>query len=197
MRRSHGLHRTRPTSSWGDLQSLPAVSGARLPAAAIRRDPVVGLFGISIVHGDSFLLKPPKIRERLLRAQRRRDALTVQPCVHLAGPRRPRIVSPGTDGDADLVAERWTERAPAQRRAIAASRGRAVAGAVGRRGGEVALRIALPAGPGADLLFARLSADLGRAGFRGCHRVGESDSPISSWSANVLAIPARTGSLLG
>lgn len=147
----------------GTFNHWPALADAHVPSAAIRIDPVGGLFGLAVVHQDGFL-GDAENREAVAMAIDR-DALARA----LQAPGwRPstRIVSAGTEGDAGLVAERWTGMTQAQRRALAASR-------IARsRGGEVTLRIALPAGLGADVLFARLSADLAAAGFK-VVRVGE------------------------
>ena len=68
-----------------------------------------------------------------------------------------RVINPGLEGDNGSVAERWSGRTIDERRAQAALRV-AQWKAAGR--GQVTLRVALPAGPGADLLFARLNGDL-------------------------------------
>ncbi len=73
-----------------------------------------------------------------------------------------RIVSPATEDASTLVAERWPGLSLGQRQATAAAR-------VSRwraRHGDFTLRLALPRGLGADVLYTRLSTDLAAAGFK-------------------------------
>lgn len=143
----------------GTFDHWPELAETRLPAATIRIDPVAGLFGLAVVHQDGFLAEAEN-REAVAMAIDR-DALA-QALRAPGWTPTTRMVSPGAEGDTALVAERWADQPVAARRAVAASR-------VTRwraRHGDVALRIALPRGLGSDILFARLSADLGAAGFK-------------------------------
>lgn len=143
----------------GTFADWPELAEARLPAAAVRIDPVTGLFGLAVEHGDGFLAEVEN-REAVAMAIDR-DALATAFRAPGWVPTT-RLVSPGTDGDTGLVAERWSDQTVAARRAIAASRV-----ARWRTGhGEVTLRIALPRGLGGDILFARLSLDLAAAGLK-------------------------------
>ena len=146
----------------GTFNHWPALADAHVPSAAVRIDPVTGLFGLAVVHQDGFLAEPEN-REAVAMAIDR-EALARAFQIPGWSPTT-RIVSAGTEGDAGLVAERWPGMSQAQRRAVAASRVTRWRGGRGP-GGEVTLRVALPAGLGADVLFARLSADLGAAGFK-------------------------------
>lgn len=152
----------------GTFDHWPELAETRPPTAAIRIDPVLGLFGLAVVHQDGFFAEAEN-REAVAMAIDR-DALAQALRVPGWAPTT-RVVSPGAEGDAALVAERWTDQSVAARRAVAASR-------VTRwqaRHGEVTLRIAMPQGLGSDILFARLSADLGAAGFKlARRREGES-----------------------
>lgn len=147
----------------GTFDHWPELAEARLPGTAIRIDPVVGLFGLAVQHHDGFLAEAEN-REAVAMAIDR-DALATA----LRAPgwiATTRLVSPGTDGDAALVAERWAGQTVAARQAIAASRVTRW-----RSGhGPVTLRIALPRGLGSDILFARLSLDLAAAGFTAVRR---------------------------
>jgi len=142
----------------GTFNEWPAVFGSSLPGAAIQVDRAVGLFGLATAHSDGFLAEPEN-REAIAMAIDR-DALA-------AALREPgwvpttRIVTPGTQGDPALVAERWAGLGLDQRRAIATSR-------VARwqnAHAPVTLRIAMPKGAGADLLYTRIAADLAAVGF--------------------------------
>lgn len=151
----------------GTFNHWPALADVRLPGGAVRLDLVSGLFGLAVVHTDGFLAAPEN-REAIAMAIDREALAQAFRAPGWTGTTR--IVTPGTAGDAALVAERWTNLTLAQRQAVAAARivrwrGRGLAK-------EVVLRIALPDGSGADLLFARLSLDLAAAGFKPV-RVGE------------------------
>lgn len=143
----------------GTFDHWPELAEARLPKAAIRIDPVVGLFGLALEHQDGFLAEAEN-REAVAMAIDREALATA-----LRAPGwvpTTRLVPPATDGDAGPVAERWAQQPIAARQALAASR-------VTRwraRHGDVTLRIALPRGLGSDVLFARLSVDLAAAGFK-------------------------------
>jgi ABC-type transport system substrate-binding protein len=142
----------------GTFNEWPAVFGSSLPGAAIQVDRAVGLFGLAIAHSDGFLSEPEN-REAIAMAIDRSalaDALREPGWAPTT-----RIVTPGTLGDAGLVAERWTGLSLEQRQAIAASR----LARWTNEHGTVTLRIAMPKGAGADLVFGRLSADLGAVGF--------------------------------
>lgn len=189
----------------GTFDHWPDLAEVRLPGAALRVDPAVGLFGLAVEHHDGFLAEAEN-REAVALAIDR-DALA-------SALRAPgwtpttRLVSPGIEGDAGLVAERWTQYPPAARRALAAAR---VARWRARRGagpgpgaspGEVTLRIALPRGLGSDILYARLSADLSAAGFKP-ERRGEGEAadlrlidraalyPRADWFFGQLSCAAR------
>lgn len=85
-----------------------------------------------------------------------------------------RVLNPGLPGDNGTVVERWAGRSIEERRALAASRV-----AAWKAGGRnPALRVALPGGPGADLVFARIESDLKAIGLN-VTRVGlEADADL-------------------
>lgn len=156
----------------GTFNDWPALANARVPRGATRLDPVIGLFGLVPLHADGFLAEAEN-REAVAMAIDR-DALA-QALQAPGWSGTTRIVSPGTDDTVEsagvVVGERWTGLTQAQRQAAAAVR-------VGRwraRHGDLVLRIALPTGLGADMLFARLSVDLAAAGFK-VIRVGPKDA---------------------
>lgn len=156
----------------GTFNHWPALADARVPGAAIRRDSVTGLFGLAVAHEDGFLADPAN-REAIAMAIDREALAKAFQAPGWTGTTR--LVSPGTDGDPGLVAERWSGLTQAQRQAAAAARlahWRAHAPAhTGVANGRepapaVSLRLALPSGLGADVLFARLSVDLAAVGVR-------------------------------
>jgi peptide/nickel transport system substrate-binding protein/oligopeptide transport system substrate-binding protein len=81
-----------------------------------------------------------------------------------------RVVNPGLAGDDGTIAERWIGADLDERRAIAAARVSAWRAA---KGAPAPLRIAVPSGPGADLLFERVAADFKAIGLES-RRVGMS-----------------------
>lgn len=161
----------------GTFNHWPALADARVPGAAIRRDGVIGLFGLAVVHENGFLAVTEN-REAIAMAIDREALARAFQAPGWTGTTR--LVSPGADGDPGLVAERWSGMTQAQRQAVAAGRVAHWHARTGNRTGPApapgfSLRVALPSGLGADLLFARLSADLGAAGFK-LVRVGEGDA---------------------
>lgn len=149
----------------GRLEDLPGVDAAGISRGALRADPVTGLFGLAVLHADGFFAKPEH-REVLAMAIDREglaelfalDGWTVTS----------RIVAPGLEDDSGAVGERWVGESLEARRARAAARVSAWRGA-GNAAPE--LRLALPGGMGAELLFGRLTADFKAVGI-GLRRVG-------------------------
>ena len=138
----------------GGFADFPRLDVAGVGRGSIRLDPVAGLFGLAVVHADGFLAKPEN-REAIAMAIDR-EALIAS--FNIGGwTATTRVINPGLEGDNGSVAERWSGRTIDERRVQAAARV-AQWKAAGR--GPVTLRVALPAGPGADLLFARLNEDL-------------------------------------
>ena len=109
-----------------------------------------------------------------------------------------RIVAAGVEGDPGLVGERWTALSPIERKAQARARvERWRAG-----GGEPRLRVALPPGPGSDLLLARLRSDLAEIGVRLERAPSDASAdlrlidlvaryPRAEWFLNQLSCQAR------
>ena len=137
----------------GGFADLPRLAHAGLPAASLRFDTVGGLFGLLVVRSDGFLATA-QAREALAMAIDRDGLATA-----LGAPGwvpGTRVVSPGLDGDPGLVGERWADIDLDGRRTLAARR---VNFWIASGGAPIVLRVALPAGPGADVLFDRLSSD--------------------------------------
>jgi len=149
----------------GRFADFPRLDAAGVSRGAIKLDPVAGLFGLAVVRADGFLSKPEN-REALAMAIDREALAGV---LNVGGwTATSRIVNPGLEGDNGTVAERWPGRSIEDRRAAAASRV-----ASWRSGdGQVNLRIAMPAGPGSDRLFARIASDFKAIGIMAL-RVGE------------------------
>ena len=149
----------------GTLADFPRLAEAGVSPSAIQFDPVAGLFGLAVAHNDGFLSLPEN-REAIAMVIDR-DALVKT--FNLDGWLvTTRVLTPGLEGDTGTVSERWLGRSIQDRQATAAARAQRWKAA---HGGPIVLRIALPAGPGADLLFAQFAADLKTAGLE-ARRVG-------------------------
>ena len=167
----------------GSFADLPRVNRLAIGRVHPLLDPVTGLFGLQVTQAEG-LLSTPAVREAIARAIDR-DALGV--ALGIPGWQgTTRIVAPGAEGDSGQVDERWQGVPIASRQADAA---RVVAGWLRGHGPAPALRVALPRGPGADTLFARLQADLGTIGIR-LDRVDES-APADLRLLDVVARSAR------
>lgn len=144
----------------GSFADFPLTSSLGFARGAFTPDPVIGLFGLSVA-GDHGFLAAPENREAIALAIDR-DALAA--ALNVSGwTTTTRIVGPGMEGDLGTIGERWTNLRMPDRQSTAAARV-----ARWRResdaGSAPRLRIALPSGKGADVLFARLSQDLRAAG---------------------------------
>ena len=135
----------------GTLATLPLADVGPLARGTVRLDSALGLFGLDVVRAEGFLADPQN-REALALALDRPEL--IKP-FNLAGwiPTT-RIVAPGLPDDTGQVGERWPDLDLAARRAAAAGR---VARWKAAHGGQLALRVALPDGPGSDTLFAGLA----------------------------------------
>lgn len=180
----------------GRFADFPLLDAKGVARGAVRLDPVIGLFGLAVLHEDGFLSKPEN-REALAMAIDR-DALIA--ALNVGGwTATTRIVNPGLEGDTGSIGERWAGRTMDERREVAAGR---VARWKASRGAPSALRVALPPGPGADRLFARLAEDVQAIGLD-VRRVGENAEADlrlidtvaryarASWFLNQLSCSAR------
>ena len=182
----------------GKVEHFPLVDAAGLSRGAIRLDPVMGLFGLAVVHGDGFLGEAAN-REAIAMAIDRNGLIAA---LRVAGwAATSRIIPADIDDVPAGAAERWPALDVSARQAVAAAR-------VQRwRGGKrdpVQLRLAMPQGPGADRLFASLAGDFAKAGLL-AQRVGAGDAadlrlvdavaryPHASWFFNQLSCDMLKG----
>ncbi len=182
----------------GRIEDFPRLDIAGLSRGAIRLDPVSGLFGLAVTHADGFLVSPAN-REAVSMAIDREALIAAYSVGGWTASNR--IVSPGSEGDPGLVGERWSEMSLSERRSVAALR---VSSWIGSGRGQVVLRIAMPKGPGADVLFGRLSSDLQSVGIAS-RRVGDAAAadlrlvdlvaryPRASWFLNQLSCANSRG----
>lgn len=138
----------------GQIEDFPRLDAKGVSRGAIRLDPVGGLFGFAVIKAEGFLALPEN-RETLAMAI---DREALAQTFNISGwTATTRVVNPGLADDDGTIAERWLGQRVENRRTQAAAR---VAQFTARNGPIQPLRIALPAGPGSDLLFSRVRADL-------------------------------------
>ncbi|WEK45594.1 MAG: ABC transporter substrate-binding protein [Candidatus Andeanibacterium colombiense] len=136
----------------GRIETLPMIDTGLLSRGTARIDSAIGLFGLAVRRADGFLADPEG-REALSMALDR-DALLARFAIG-GWVSTTRIVAPGLPGDPGTIGERWSALTPAQRHAAATAR--VAAWARANDGKAPTLTIALPDGPGADLLFDELA----------------------------------------
>lgn len=137
----------------GTLVDWPIVAAAGIASENIRLDPAAGLFGLAVLHREGFL-STPQNRAAIAMAIDR-AALTAALAPNWSPAET--ILPAQLDSAAPPAPGSWMTVAPNQRRALATQRVREWQ-AVHR--GPVELRIALPAGAGATLLWGHLAATM-------------------------------------
>jgi peptide/nickel transport system substrate-binding protein len=142
----------------GTFADLGVALGARLTRGALRFDPVLGLFGLAPARGTG-PIADPELRA-LLDAAIDRPALVAALGVPDLQPRTS-LLQPGLDGMGEPAVPSWAG-APLETR-----RDQLLAGARTLFGdAPPTLGIALPEGPGAEILLQRLRTDWGALGIR-------------------------------
>ena len=137
----------------GTFDDLAMARFANPPAAVLRFDPVVGLFGLQFVEKQGFV-GPPEIRRALAMAIDRDRILASfavkewKPAVALVPASIADLPAPATPD--------WAGAPIEQRRTSAA---RTIANWVKQQGSPPPLRVALPGGPGSAQLFGLLAQD--------------------------------------
>ena len=143
----------------GTFADLPYPRRVRLPRGALRFDPVAGLFGLAPGRSGG-PIADPELR-RLLAQSIDRDALIAALDVPgLVG--RATLLEAGLDGVPNPVTPQWQTVPIGERRA-------GLVAAADRLFGDEerpVIRIALPEGPGAQLLFNRLASDWAPLGIK-------------------------------
>jgi peptide/nickel transport system substrate-binding protein len=142
----------------GTFLDLPEAQSAKLPRGSLRFDPASGLFGLVPAHagGD---LDNPDLR-RLLSQSINRDGLVSALGVPGLTPRAT-LLEPGLDGVPAPVAPAWLGTPLEARRADLLAEAARLFGSKPKP----TLRLLLPGGPGADVLFRQLQSDWGAIGF--------------------------------
>jgi len=168
----------------GTFVDLPTVRRLKLPRGSLRFDPAAGLFGLVPTRADG-PLADVEARSVLSEAIDR-DALVAALSVPgLVG--RATVLQPGLDGIPPPAQPAWTAAPLAQRRpALVSAAARLFKG----HNSSPTLRVFLPDGPGADILFNRLVADWTPLGLT----VKRATSPASADLMLIDAVaPATSG----
>jgi len=140
----------------GTFADLPFALGVRLPRGALRFDPASGLFGLVPTRSGG-ILDDADVR-RLLSQAIDRDALT--DALRVPGlVARATVLEPGLEGVPDPVQPSWTATPIAARRVALTAEATRLFGSE-----KPTVRVYLPDGAGADVLFDRLAADWGAIG---------------------------------
>jgi peptide/nickel transport system substrate-binding protein len=142
----------------GTFADLPVARRVKLPRDSLRFDPASGLFGLVPARSGGPLDKP-EVRQLLSQALDRDTFVAALGVPGLAP--RATLLEAGLDGLPPPVAPAWTatpyaERVPALQ---------AQANKLFPKPEKPTIRVALPDGPGADLLFQLLQRDWGQLGF--------------------------------
>ena len=148
----------------GSMTDWPLLAASDVAPANIRIDPAVGLFGYAIVDRSGFLAEPSgrmAVAEAL-------DRTTITTAVLPSWATAETILPDTLDSVAPPTQPTWATLAIDDR--IAEAREQVTAWT----GGPITLRIAIPAGPGATLVYAATSASLARIGIS-TQRVGVDD----------------------
>lgn len=177
----------------GTSGDLAVALGARLPRGVLRIDPVAGLFGLVPARSDG----PAGRREvrALLDEAIDRQALVGALGLPQLQPRTS-ILQPGLDGVAAPAQPRWAGEPAEDRRSRLVARAAELfdpapgTAAAGEGNARPVIRVALPAGPGGQIILRRLATDWGvlgldvraagpreRADFRWLDEVAPSSSP--------------------
>jgi len=140
----------------GTFADLALTRRVRLPGGALRFDPASGLFGLLPVHSGGPLDRP-EVRQLLSQSLDRANFINALGVPGLAA--RATLLEPGLDGIAAPVVPDWfgaplADRLPALRTQADRLLGKT----------KPVITVALPPGPGADLLLQELKRDWGAIG---------------------------------
>ena len=161
----------------GTLAHLPMADTGPLSTGTVRLDAPLGLFGLQIMH-DNGLLADPGVREAIAMAIDRSDLM--QP-FNFGGWQASTWIYPvAFSGPGGQQEERWAQLSLAERRAIASRRvsGWKTSDAAAQSEGVAQVSIALPAGPGSDLLFEQLREDLSGIGVEAVRAIGDDPADL-------------------
>ncbi len=136
----------------GTFADLPFARQVKLPRNALRFDPVAGLFGLAPARQGG-PLADPELRRLLAQAIDRDSLIAALDVPGLVG--RATLLEVGLDGVPDPVMPQWLAIPIAERRRALVAEADRLFGGLDRP----LIIIALPDGPGGQLLYNRLAAD--------------------------------------
>nr|WP_314443173.1 ABC transporter substrate-binding protein [uncultured Sphingomonas sp.] len=146
----------------GTVADFPLTAGAKLPRGSLRVDPVLGLFGLVPARADG-PAGDPAVRA-LLDEAIDREAMVAALGVPGLQPRLS-LLQPSADTVAQVALPAWAPVSLAQRRAGLAERARALFAPVdggqplSEAEGRPVIRVAVPPGPGGEIILRRLAID--------------------------------------
>ncbi len=143
----------------GRIDSLPLVDTGPLSRGTVRLDATLGLFGLQVRRAEG-LLATAQGREAIAMALDRPQLIAP---FNIGGwVPTTRGVARGRPGDPGFVGARWTARSLDDLRSVAG--GRVAGWRRANGGGEARVSLAMGQGPGLDVLFRELSAQLATIG---------------------------------
>jgi len=151
-------HKESDLVAGGTVDDWPMVGLAKIAPANIKLDPATGLFGLAVVDRSGFLGTPE--RRAAIAEALDRPALIAAIAPDWGQPVE-RILPEKLDSAAAPAIPAWASLSPAARLEDARNQ---VAQYRADTPGQIALRIALPEGPGGTLLFAQIGARLAAIG---------------------------------
>lgn len=152
----------------GTFADLPLVQRVTLPRRSLQFDPASGLFGLVPTRNDGLIAN--RDARQMLSEAIDRDSLMAALNVPGLVPRAT-VLEPGLDNVPDPVPPAWSAITMADRRpALLTAAHRLIPADK-----PAVIRIALPEGPGADLLLRRLSQDWGALGIK-VERAGDGEA---------------------
>ena len=143
----------------GSFTDLPFAERVKAPRGSLRFDPASGLFGLLPLRSGG-QLDTPEIRQLLSQAIDRDGFIAALGVPNLAA--RTTLLEPGLDGVPAPVIPAWAGTALGDRLPALQAQANRLLG----RTAKPTIRIALPDGPGADLLLRELALDWGALGFK-------------------------------
>ncbi|MGI8610854.1 MAG: ABC transporter substrate-binding protein [Sphingomicrobium sp.] len=143
----------------GTFADLPYTRRVKLPRGALRFDPVAGLFGLAPARSGG-PIADPELRRLLAQAIDRDALIAALDVPGLVG--RATLLETGLDGVPNPVTPQWLTVPIGERRPELIAAADRLFGADERP----VIRIALPDGPGAQLLFNRIASDWALLGIK-------------------------------
>jgi peptide/nickel transport system substrate-binding protein len=162
----------------GTFVDLPLATRVKLPRNSLRFDPVVGLFGLAPARKGG-VVADAAVRRLLSEALDRR-ALIAELAVPGLGPRST-LLQDGLDGIGTLPQPAWLDQPAVERRPALLAKAATLFPVAETEATEPApprtIRLALPEGPGSDIVLRRLNMDWGPLGFT-VERAGKNNADL-------------------